>query len=248
MASSASQQATQVGDSREQEEAHIKGCLRDSEALKVDGTDLFRSQKWSEALATYRAALGRLPKRVIPPPNLDPDSESDDENGERQRTEPTNDELLEPLPLSDVELELAKARAILNANIGACHVKMNEHSDAVKACTEALVDDPRYVKALQRRATSNENLSTWASLSSAQEDYQTLLKILPPDSPQIRPTKRALDSVKPRAEAAQKRETAEMLDKLKGLGNSILGNFGLSTDNFKFEPNGQGGYSMNFSK
>lgn len=24
------------------------------------------------------------------------------------------------------------------------------------------------------------------------------------------------------------------------------GNFGLSTDNFKFEPNGQGGYSMNF--
>lgn len=26
-----------------------------------------------------------------------------------------------------------------------------------------------------------------------------------------------------------------------------LGKFGLSTDNFKFEPNGQGGYSMNFA-
>ena len=57
-----------------------------------------------------------------------------------------------------------------------------------------------------------------------------------------------------------------MLGKLKGLGNSILGtlldynmvagnptlssqgNFGLSTDNFKFEPNGQGGYSMNFTQ
>lgn len=25
-----------------------------------------------------------------------------------------------------------------------------------------------------------------------------------------------------------------------------IGNFGLSTDNFKLEPNGQGGYSMNF--
>ena len=28
----------------------------------------------------------------------------------------------------------------------------------------------------------------------------------------------------------------------------FLGNFGLSTDNFKFEPNGQGGYSMNFAQ
>ena len=68
-------------------------------------------------------------------------------------------------------------------------------------------------------------------------------------------------------EAAQKTETTEVLSKLKGLGNSILGtpfpsiykmsdvhrlnpcvvgNFGLSTDNFKFEPDGKGGYSMNF--
>lgn len=70
--------------------------------------------------------------------------------------------------------------------------------------------------------------------------------------------------LKPRVEAAQKQETTEMLDKLKGLGNSLLGmqpflklnhcsptcsgNFGLSTDNFKFEPNGQGGYSVNFSQ
>lgn len=26
------------------------------------------------------------------------------------------------------------------------------------------------------------------------------------------------------------------------------GRFGMSTDNFKFEPNGQGGYSVNFSQ
>ena len=78
----------------------------------------------------------------------------------------------------------------------------------------------------------------------------------------IREIERSVRLLTPRLEAAQKQETGEMLEKLKGLGNSILGiistllggymligfsgNFGLSTDNFKFEPNGQGGYSMNF--
>jgi hypothetical protein len=95
-------------------------------------------------------------------------------------------------------------------------------------------------------------------------DYTTLLKILPPSTPQTKEIERSQHLLKPRLEAAQKAETAEMLGKLKGIGNSILGisletdfgiaittragNFGLSTDNFKFEPNGQGGYSMNFTR
>lgn len=87
-----------------------------------------------------------------------------------------------------------------------------------------------------------------------------------PGTPQYLETRRLLNEVKPRVEAAQKRETAEMLGKLKGIGNSILGafevnfyvgsvanprlhfvgNFGLSTDNFQFTPNGEGGYAMQF--
>jgi len=101
------------------------------------------------------------------------------------------------------------------------------------------------VKALQRRVASNEILDTWSSLSSAQEDYNTLLSLLPPGS-ETRDVQSKIQKLKPRLEAAQKRETTEMLGKLKTLGNSILGNFGLSTDNFQFEPNGQGGYSVNF--
>ena len=46
----------------------------------------------------------------------------------------------------------------------------------------------------------------------------------------------------------QEKEKDEMLSKLKDLGNSLLGNFGLSTDNFKFDPQDGGGYSMRFER
>ncbi|KAH8835350.1 hypothetical protein DL96DRAFT_1573860 [Flagelloscypha sp. PMI_526] len=98
------------------------------------------------------------------------------------------------------------------------------------------------------------SLNTWTSLSAAQEDYTKILELLPESSPQTVEIRRCLQSLKPRVEVAQKKETAEMLDKLKGVGNSVLGTFllfgisGLSTDNFKLEDNGQGGYSVNFKQ
>ena len=109
----------------------------------------------------------------------------------------------------------------------------------------ALSDNPKYIKVLQRRATCNEKIGSWSALSSAQDgegvyntgcllsklkvslcdvpDYNTLLNILPPNSPEIKQTKRSIEALKPRVEAAQKKETGEVLEKLKGLGNSILG-------------------------
>ena len=54
-------------------------------------------------------------------------------------------------------------------------------------------------------------------------DYNALLKLLPSHSPLMPQVKRSLSAVSPRVEAAKSKETAEMLDKLKGLGNSILG-------------------------
>lgn len=54
-------------------------------------------------------------------------------------------------------------------------------------------------------------------------DYTKLLGIFPSNSPQLIETRRLLQALGPRIEAAQKRETGEMVDKLKGLGNSILG-------------------------
>jgi hypothetical protein len=107
------------------------------------------------------------------------------------------------------------------------------------SANSALQDDPSYTKALQRRAQCNEKIGSWSALSSAKEgmqparfqisrsfnsvDYTTLITLLPPSSNQVVEAKRSLRLLEPRVEEAQKRETGEMVDKLKGLGNSILG-------------------------
>jgi hypothetical protein len=54
-------------------------------------------------------------------------------------------------------------------------------------------------------------------------DYKSLLELLPSTSPQVAQTKRSLQLLEPRQQAAQKKEMAEMTGKLKNLGNSILG-------------------------
>ncbi|KAI0931945.1 hypothetical protein AcV5_004688 [Taiwanofungus camphoratus] len=246
------------------QEAHIQSCLKEAEELKLEGNEYFREKRWEEALNAYRTGLGRLPKRKESlrqnelrndkgkGKGREDDTSTEEARDAAEETGTSQDGPVEAeaakVPLTGLEAECSKARSIINANIGACYVKLGDHKEAVEACTQALLDDPQYIKALQRRAASNEQLNTWSSLSSAQEDYNTLLKLLPPSSPSIPQVKRSLHSLKPRVEEAQKRETAEMMDKLKGLGNNILGKFGLSTDNFQFVPNGQGGYSMNFVK
>ncbi|KAI1793898.1 TPR-like protein [Ganoderma leucocontextum] len=231
----------------------VPKALACAEELKQEGNDHFRAKRWDEAIAIYRSALGHLPRSPQPANSTTEGDCDDDDNDPSQidhnsSNKGTTQEGLQAQrpPASELEIGCAKARAILNANISACYAKLGEHKEVVSACTEALKDDPTYIKALQRRATANEQINSWSALSSAQEDYKKLLELLPPTSPDVVSVRRTLATLPPRVESAQKRETAEMLDKLKGLGNSLLGNFGLSTDNFQFMPNGQGGYSMNF--
>jgi len=95
---------------------------------------------------------------------------------------------------------------------------------------------------------ANEKLDTWSSLGASLEDWKKLLDLAPTDTLIMNSAKSAQKRLPPRMEERKTQETAEMMGKLKDLGNTVLGKFGLSTDNFKFVPNGAGGYSMNFSR
>ena len=108
------------------------------------------------------------------------------------------------------------------------------------------------VKMLMRRAKAKTELGGWSNLQAADEDYRVLLA--PVMLPALSPTdKRSVETnaraLVPRLNQAKEQEMAEMMGKLKGLGNTFLKPFGLSTENFKFEQDAKtGGYSMNFDQ
>lgn len=114
-------------------------------------------------------------------------------------------------------------------------------------CTQALKLDPKYAKALLRRAQANEKIGTSSSMQASLEDYQKL-KELVQDKYTLGQCQRAEKELPNKIKQKMELEKEEMMGKLKDLGNSLLGKFGLSTDNFQLQqdPTGKGGYSMNF--
>ncbi|KAI8647798.1 hypothetical protein BD408DRAFT_407825 [Parasitella parasitica] len=149
--------------------------------------------------------------------------------------------------LTTCPLSLPKDRAVYFGNIAACHMKQNEYKEARDMCTQALTLDPKYLKALLRRAQVNEKINTSTALSESLEDYKKLRREAK-DAYTLRECQRAERELPGRIKDKTEKEKEEMIGKLKDLGNTILGKFGLSTDNFQFQqdPKGSGGYSMNF--
>ena len=71
---------------------------------------------------------------------------------------------------------------------------------------------------------------------------------MPDSSPINQQARRALSFLPDRIRTQQEKEKDEMLSKLKDLGDGLLGRFGLSTNNFKFDKQEGGGYSMRFER
>jgi len=119
-------------------------------------------------------------------------------------------------------------RAVYLCNRAACFLKKASHEAVIADCTAALQLAPRYTKALLRRAQAHESLHHY---SQAQVDYHAALE-LEPDNEVARTGHRRVPEAQTQYEEQQK---AEAMAKLKELGNSFLGLFGMSVDQFRFQ-------------
>lgn len=136
--------------------------------------------------------------------------------------------------------ESVDLRSICHSNRAICYLKLGKYAEAIKESTKAIELNPSYTKALVRRAEAHEKLEHF---EDALTDLKKILE-LDPSNGQARKSIRRLE---PLAAEKQEKMKEEALAKLKEMGNTILGKFGMSVDNFKAvkDPN-TGSYSFSF--
>nr|CAD1837610.1 unnamed protein product [Ananas comosus var. bracteatus] len=130
--------------------------------------------------------------------------------------------------------------SMCHANRAICFSKLGKYDETIKECTKALELNPPYLKALLRRAEAHEKLEHY---EEAIADMKKVIE-LEPSNDQAR---KSLQHLEPLAAEKREKMKEEMIEKLKEMGNSVLGRFGMSVDNFKAvkDPN-TGSYSISF--
>lgn len=132
--------------------------------------------------------------------------------------------------------------AIFVGNRAACYYAMEEYQLTVEDCTLAIQNNEKYIKVIMRRCQAYEMLS---KLEEAIADVRTVLQ-LEPGYPKAKETEARLVRLN---EERMSKMKDEALGKLKDLGNTILGNFGMSLDNFKMTQDpASGGWNISMSK
>lgn len=133
-------------------------------------------------------------------------------------------------------------RATYYGNMAASQLKLQRYRDAIESCTSALEINGTYVKVLVRRSAALEEID---DLEHALTDAKKVLEI----DPNLTWAQQSIARLEPRVKERQEKMKEEMLGKLKDLGNTILGKFGMSLDNFKAEKDPQtGSYSIQFKQ
>lgn len=126
-------------------------------------------------------------------------------------------------------------RAVYLANRAAAHLKLQKFDKVVEDASLALKLRPGYVKALARRREAREAMKEWRGALE--------------DATELKHSASDLRRLQFLADEKDKRDRDQALESLKGLGNTILSNFGMSMDDISMEkdPN-TGSYSIKMSK
>jgi tetratricopeptide (TPR) repeat protein len=189
-------------------------------------------------------------------------SKANDNDNNNNKAAPNAEQEQEKLPPKEPtkRLEFTPAQAhthavklaVYHCNRAAAHLHLEEYEPAVTDCNIAILLNPVYVKAYMRRSAAYEQTErTDQALSDAKKALELSSSSSSSASASLAPLhiRQTVARLQKSEDARMEQLKTETMDKLKDLGNSILGNFGLSMDNFqaKQDPN-TGSYSINFNQ
>ena len=237
---------------------------RGAEAHKLEGNRAFGDGRFEDAERHYTAAL----EASAPAANEGASDEPDETEAASARRDAREDDRVSGAGTTDGAPHVAssdvisneasrtassgnrdvvvhRARATYFANRAACRLKLARSNEAAEDCTRALRCDESFVKARLRRAEARETADP-KDLEGALADCEAAATDARADAGLRLRAETAAARLRPLVEARREALKEEMIGTLKGLGDALLGNFGLSTKNFKAEKDATGAYSVQF--
>jgi len=241
--------------------------------LKSDGNEKFATSAFGEALKLYDDGVevlrGEGKEEEEENDDVD-DSDGDEDDGDvDEATTTTTTTTTKGTEKEEDEAKMTKKNkpsddpgkreptkrevllATLHANAGACLMKLESFEECVRRCSKAIALHPRYGKAHARRAQAYEKLD---DVERALEDYEKAVAIEEKENGESEDARRRMkksahrekvNALKPKVEEKREETKKEMFKQLRSLGDMVLGNFGLSCDNFKAEKDeNTGGFSL----
>lgn len=236
---------------------------RDAEAHKLEGNRAFGEGRFEDAERHYTAALEASASTSDEGASDEPDETGD---ASARREDAREDDRATGAGTTDGETRVAssvvrsnedgktttsrrgvvdRARATYFANRAACRLKLARPNEAAEDCTRALRCDESFVKARLRRAEARETADP-KDLEGALADCEAAAADADADASLRLHAETAAARLRPLVEARREALKEEMLGTLRGLGDALLGNFGLSTKNFEAEKDATGAYSVRF--
>lgn len=256
--------ATIVKEPESAPETKPQDDLNEPEGLKQQGNEQFKLGNYLEAYDLYTEAIeacpGKLKGEEILKLRDDFDEEQrvqslqrqrlseqrrkkKEEENEKSESSASESNKIEPLPKYELpEGPNNDKLAVYYSNRAATLQHMEKHNDAIRDCDISVLLNPKYTKAFVRRSAAHEKLDdTEAALRDAKQALE-----LEPKNITIRKSVNRLQKIEDERMEKLKEET---LGKLKDLGNSLLGNFGLSLDNFAAVQDPKtGSYNISFNQ
>ncbi|KAJ6227969.1 tetratricopeptide repeat protein [Anaeramoeba flamelloides] len=140
----------------------------------------------------------------------------------------------------ELSFEEDQNKAIYFCNRAACHLSLSNWKECASDCSKTIKISPTYLKAYYRRGISYEHLEQY---EESLQDFNKI-KELNPRFPKLHS---AIERITKKRDEKRTKDLEQMKSQLKNLGNTLLGKFGLSTDNFQVQKDqNSGSYSVQF--